>query len=178
MMGIVKRLDDQKRTIELVRSELKEMKSKRTLDVLDDAQIQRLNALAQNVETALAANKRLADSMIKIREVVSSLIRENEKLRAEMATIKGDPKVWAMRASAKRPLSDADLAMIQSLAGGAKSPTQISRILGRSREHTSRMVRKMVELGLFEKESQKYPPRYVLTKVARDLLESSRVTSA
>jgi len=177
-MGIVKRLDDQKRTIELVRSELEKMKSKRASDVLDDAQIQRLNALAQNVETALATNKRLADSVIKIREVVSSLIRENEKLRAEMATIKGDPGVLAMRVSAKRPLSDADLTMIQSLAEGAKSPTQISRILGRSREHTSRMVRRMVEQGLFEKESQKYPPRYVLTKVARDLLESSRVTSA
>jgi len=177
-MGIVKRLDDQKRTIELVRSELEKMKSKRASDVLEDAQIQRLNALAQNVETALATNKRLADSVIKIRGVVSNLIRENEKLRAEMATIKGDPGVLAIRASAKRPLSDADLTMIQSLAEGAKSPTQISRILGRSREHTSRTVRRMVEQGLFEKESQKYPPRYVLTKVARDLLESSRITSA
>lgn len=172
-MGIVKRLDDQKRMIDVVRHELEELKSARMGDASGEARVLQFGQLARNIETALIANKQLADTVIKIRKVVSHLLRENEKLRQEMETVRAGSLHIPIRIHQRHRLSDAHLRILRAVSTDAKSSTEISRIVSRSREHTSRMVKRMVELGMFEREPQGSIPKYVLTETGKEVLKRS-----
>lgn len=177
VMGIVKRLDDQKRMIDLMRQELHEFESKMLTDASKDEDSERLGQLAHNIETALAANKRLADSIIKIREVVSRLLKDNERLRQELGAITKASADVGLSARSTGRLSDAHIRIVRAVVGGPKSATEISRIVGRSREHISRMVSKIVELGVLQKESDAYPAKYTLTTIGREFLEAYEARS-
>ncbi len=168
-MGIVKRLDDQKRMIDRMCRELEELRSMNINETSKNTQFQDFKALTNNLETALAANKRLADSVIKIREILSGLVRENEKLREEVDVIRRDS--GASIALEPRQIHDSRLRILQALSTGSKSSTEVSVVVRRSREHTSRMLKKMVDQGLLE-ESRTYPAKYSLTNRTKDALQS------
>jgi predicted transcriptional regulator len=167
-MGIVKRLDDQKRMIDRVHRELEELRSTRIHGAGENTEFRGFGELTKNLETALAANKRLADSVIRIRETLTGLVRENEKLREEIEIIKRGSTASPIRQS--RQIHEAELRILDTLRTSARSSRDISRIVGRSREHTSRTVKKMIELGVLEKKPQTYPAKYILTKKGEDLL--------
>lgn len=168
-MGIVKRLDDQKRMIDRMCRELEELRSMNINETSKNTQFQDFKALTNNLETALAANKRLADSVIKIREILSGLVRENEKLREEVDVIRRGS--GASIALEPRQIHDSGLRILQALSTGSKSSTEVSVVVRRSREHTSRMLKKMVDQGLLE-ESRTYPAKYSLTNRTKDALQS------
>jgi len=171
VMGIIKRLDDQRRVIDVVRSEVEQLKSAKAGNVSGDAAVQELGQLARNIETALMANKQLTDSVIKIRKAVSRLMSENERLRRDIEAVKTGPSQTPTHPQTHR-LSEAHLRMLQAVTTGAKSSTEISHVVGRSREHTSRMARKMVELGMFETQIHGYTPKYTLTEEGRKVLKT------
>jgi len=168
-MGIVKRLDDQKRMIDRMCRELEELRSMNINETSKNTQFQDFKALTNNLETALAANKRLADSVIKIREILSGLVRENDKLREEVDVIRRGS--GASIALEPRQIHDSGLRILQALRTGSKSSTEVSVVVRRSREHTSRMLKKMVDQGLLE-ESRTYPAKYSLTNRTKDALQS------
>lgn len=176
VMGIIKRLDDQRRVIDMVRSEVEQLKSEKVGNVSGGATVQGLGQLARNVETALMANKQLTDSVIKIRKAVSSLMTENERLRRDIEAVKAGPLQTPAHPQMRR-LCEAHLRMLQAVSTGAKSSTEISHVVGRSREHTSRMARKMVELGMFEKQMHGYTPKYALTEAGSGMLKNSEDAS-
>lgn len=169
MMGIVKRLDDQKRMMDRMYHELEELRSTGAHDESKNVESQGFAALAQTLETALAANKRLADSVIKIRETLSGLLRENERLSEEVNAMKRDSSSSTVRNP--RHMHDSSLRILQAVSAGSKSSTEISRIIQRSREHTARTIKRMVDQGLLEKGLGAYPGKYTLTEKAKELLE-------
>lgn len=175
-MGIIKRLDDQRRVIDMVRREVEQLKSAKAENVSGDATVQELGQLARNIETALMANKQLTDSVIKIRKAVSRLMTENERLRRDIEAVKAEPLQTPTHPQTHL-LCEAHLRMLRAVSTGAKSSTEISHVVGRSREHTSRMARKMVELGMFKKQMHGYTPKYALTEAGSVILKNSEDTS-
>jgi hypothetical protein len=173
-MGIVKRLDDQKRIIDRMHRELEDLRSARIHEAGQDAQSRNFGELTKNLETSLAANKRLADSVIRIRETLVVLLRENENLREEFEIMKRGSALPPIRQA--RHVHDADLRILEAVKTIARSSRDVSRIIGRSREHTSRTIKIMVEMRLLEKQSRAYPAKYILSKQGKDLL-GSRTTS-
>ena len=169
-MGIVKRLDDQKRMIDSIRRELEELKLMQDRGASPGERALQPSRLTQNIETALEANKHLTDSVIKLRKVVSRLVAENEELKEEVEAIKAGRSLQAILPHQRYRLSDTHLRMLRAIDAEAKSSTEISRVIGRSREHTSRMMRKMVEQGILEQQTQQYIPKYVLTCEGKSLL--------
>ncbi len=176
VMGIIKRLDDQRRVIDMLRSEVEQLKSAKVGNVSGNSATQELGQLARNIETALMANKQLTDSVIKIRKAISRLMTENERLRREIEAVKAGLLQPPMHPQTHR-LCEAHLRMLRAVSTGAKSSAEISHVVGRSREHTSRMVRKMVELGMFEKQMHGYTPKYALTEAGSVVLKNSEDTS-
>lgn len=174
-MGIVKRLDDQKRMIDCMCRELEELRSMKINETSRNTQFHDFKALTKNIETALAANKRLADSVIKIRETLSSIVRENARLREEVDVIRGGS--GGSIVLEPRRVDDSRLRILHALGTGPKSSTEISVVVRRSREHTSRMLKKMVEQGLLE-ESGTYPAKYSLTNRTKDALDSQTMPTS
>ena len=169
-MGIVKRLDDQRRMIDSIRRELEELRSMQNRGASPGERAMQPSQLAQNIETALEANKHLTDSVIKLKRIVSHLVAENEGLKEEVEAIKAGRPLGPIPSQQRHQLSDAHLRMLRAIDAEAKSSTEISRVIGRSREHTSRMMRKMVEQGILEQQTQEYIPKYVLTCEGKSLL--------
>ena len=169
-MGIVKRLDDQRRMIDSVRRELEELKSTELGGASRGVRALQPTQLAQNIETALEANKHLTDSVIKLRKIVSHLVAENEGLKEEVEAIKAGRSLGAIPSRQGHRLSDLHLRMLRAIDAEAKSSAEVSRMIGRSREHTSRMMRKMVEQGILEQQTQEYIPKYALTREGKALL--------
>ena len=170
VMGIVKRLDDQKRMIDSVRRELEELKSTEVGGASRGEGSLQPSQLAQNIETALEANKHLTDSVIKLKQIVSHLVAENERLKEQVEAIKAGRPLGAIPSQQGHRLSDVHLRMLRAIDAEAKSSTEISRMIGRSREHTSRMMRTMVEQGILEQQTQEYIPKYALTREGKALL--------
>ena len=175
-MGIIKRLDDQRRVIDMVRSEVEHLKSVKVGNVSGGETTQELGQLVRNIETALMANKQLTDSVIKIRKAVSRLMAENERLRRDIEAVKAGPLQVRVQAQKYR-LCEAHLRMLRAVSTGAKSSAEISHVIGRSREHTSRMARRMIELGMFEKQMHRYTPKYALTEAGTVVLKNSEDVS-
>jgi len=136
----------------------------------ENVQPRNLGEMTKNLETSLAANKRLADSVIRIRQTLGTLVHDTLELREQIEIMKRDSTLPPIRQS--RRVYGADLRILDSLGTSARSSRDISRVIERSREHTSRTVKKMVELRLLEKESQTYPAKYILTKKGEDYLHS------
>jgi len=172
VMGIVKRLDDQKRMIDAVRRELEELRGIGAENTSVETRVPQLNQLARNIETALVANKQLTDSMIKIRKMISRLTMENERLKEDIEVVKAGALLGVARVGHGPKLSDAHLRILRAISIEVKSSTEVSRILGKSREHTSRMMSRMVETGLIEKTSEGYIPKYGATAAGKALLKT------
>lgn len=174
-MGLVKRLDDQKRLIDRMRQELDQVKATKRLDSTTAAEIQKIAELVEVLETALTTNKRLADSVIRIREKLYEIIQENQKLRKDVDVLKTRSLMAPVQRSV---LSAGALGVVKTLTAGPKSATEISHIVEHSREHTSRTVKRLLDLGLLERAGKTFPAKYVLTELARQLLRSETVSTS
>lgn len=167
-MGIVKRLDDQKRLIDRMHRELDELKATKPFESTRAPESQKIGELVEALETALTINKRLADSVIRIRERLYEIVQENKKLRMDIDLLKSRGLTTRVQRTA---LSAGALGVVKAVAAGPKSSTEISRTVERSREHTSRTVKKLVDLGLLERAEKAFPAKYVLTEAGRQLLK-------
>lgn len=171
-MGIVKRLDDQKRMIDLMRRDLEQLRLETADAAAKEPPIHDLDQLVRSVETALTASRQLAVNLIEIREVVSRLVRENDELRCRIETITvvlgGQPTT----ATDRNALGDLQLRVLEAVSTGAKSCAEISRVVGRSREHTSRTVGRMLDLGMVMRKWEGHTPKYALTKGGEEVLRT------
>ena len=68
-------------------------------------------------------------------------------------------------------LPDSVIQALRALRGGALSAREVSSVLGLSREHTARLLKRMVEDGLVIREGKPY--RYHLTSLGASLLKKA-----
>jgi DNA-binding HxlR family transcriptional regulator len=66
--------------------------------------------------------------------------------------------------------------VLKLLVEGPKSSRQIETVIGRSREHTARLMKKLFELGYVTRDTKTKPYTYAITDVGKTML--SQVASA
>ncbi|MEM3397845.1 MAG: helix-turn-helix domain-containing protein [Nitrososphaerota archaeon] len=69
-------------------------------------------------------------------------------------------------------LNESIFKALEILSKGSLSAREVSRNLGLSREHTARLLKKMVETGLVIREGKPY--RYMLTPSGRAIIEGNK----
>jgi len=72
-----------------------------------------------------------------------------------------------------RDVTGTELSILRLLVGGAKSPIEIQKIVGLSREHVSRIMKEFYHEGLVSRETGERPYRYKLTSNGEGLTDIS-----
>ena len=67
-------------------------------------------------------------------------------------------------------LSPTEKAVLELLAGGPRAAPEIGRLVGKSREHTARMMKSLFEQGFVEREANRQPYQYRLNDKVREVL--------
>ena len=67
-------------------------------------------------------------------------------------------------------LSPTEKAVLELLAGGPKAAPEVGRLVGKSREHTARMMKSLFEQGFVEREANRQPYQYRLNDKVREVL--------
>jgi len=88
----------------------------------------------------------------------------------------GDPHVLQTRnvnnihENTTGDITSMEMSVLDLLLAGSKSPIEVQRVLGKSREHVARIMKKMFESGYVERDVSKKPFVYRLTDSGRSLI--------
>lgn len=69
-------------------------------------------------------------------------------------------------------INESIIKALEILSSGSLSAREVSKSLGMSREHTARLLKKMVEAGLLVREGKPY--RYRLTSSGKAIIENNK----
>ncbi len=72
-----------------------------------------------------------------------------------------------------RDVTGTELSILRLLVAGAKSPIEIQKIVGLSREHVSRIMKEIYHRGFVSRETGERPYRYKLTNDGEELIDTS-----
>jgi len=72
-----------------------------------------------------------------------------------------------------RDVTGTELSILRLLVAGAKSPIEIQKTVGLSREHVSRIMKEIYHKGLVSRETGERPYRYKLTNNGEELIDTS-----
>jgi DNA-binding MarR family transcriptional regulator len=138
----------------------------------NEARSSSLRAL-KRLEEALSNDKHFSTEIQSLKAEVASLqrrrtIHEPIEKRANLGGVVSKENVLST-------LTPTERATLQILnAEGSKAAPELGQRLGKSREHTSRLMKKLYLEGYVDRESNRAPFRYRLSETARSALESQR----
>ena len=164
-MGIVKRLNDQRRMIEQIQHYLETLVLTDTNSESDQTQ-EKVTQLQDNLQFALEANQKLADMLLALRERVSRIERENMELKQRLPPFRTSGSEDGSLAQGPNPSHTIRAVLTLLKNEGPISSREISRAIGRSREHTARLMRRILREGLVTTVDNVIPARYVLAAQA------------
>ena len=84
-----------------------------------------------------------------------------------------EPKVAAPRVEVQAGLDPTEKTVIKLLGSGPKSSVKIKELVGRSREHTARLMKNLFDRGLVVRDDSKKPFLYELSSAGRRYLSAS-----
>ena len=84
-----------------------------------------------------------------------------------------EPKVAATRVEVQAGLDPTEKTVIKLLGSGPKSSVEIKELVGRSREHTARLMKNLFDRGLVARDDSKKPFLYELSAAGRRYLSAS-----
>jgi len=67
-------------------------------------------------------------------------------------------------------ITSMEISVLDLLLAGSKSPIEVQRVLGKSREHVARIMKKMFDSGYVERDESKKPFVYGLTNSGKSLI--------
>jgi predicted transcriptional regulator len=145
----------------------------------------KIEKIVSNVEVSLIANAKIAKHLLKIYkklaevgEVQASIQKQLNILSEKQTRPILEPEVknqGKRKIDVLNKLTDTERTVIQMLANeGPKSAPYIGKKLGRSREHTARLMKKLFEEGYIERETYKIPYVYRLNEKLKETLEKQR----
>lgn len=130
------------------------------------------------IVAALEANeKKLCDVASSQGAVMSRLtsIEEKAKQLAAVSEANVDAVIPIKRDKALAPLTETELETLEFLASeGTKTAPDIKWRIRLSREHTARLMKKLYESGYLERDTNKIPFKYSITKEMENLLKKTQ----
>jgi DNA-binding HxlR family transcriptional regulator len=122
----------------------------------------------------MVTDSRVIDLMAKV-EVLSERLKSPQKEEKAPAVVPTEPGITTPpRAAVSSQLEvgggDTERKILESLAAGPKTSGQIREVIGRSREHTARLLKTLFEKELVVRNDANKPYVYEITGKGRDYL--------
>lgn len=158
-------------------------KGDRALKGLKDIEA-KLSILKDQVDSTLERKVGLkVDEIVKkVSEAVESCKRLTVKVsdleRAQQSALSTEPKIEAViplrREKALAPLTKTELSVLEILAlEGPKTASNIRDGINLSREHTTRLMKRLYDAGYLERDTSRIPFKYWIKAEMEELLEKS-----
>ncbi|MBS7643518.1 hypothetical protein KEJ26_02895 [Candidatus Bathyarchaeota archaeon] len=142
----------------------------------------RIGRLMTSVETALTASREVTRQTILTRERLNKLEVAQQEIKQQVKAL--DEKYRGLlpeeegvvpfikKTSSLAKIFETEQEVLQILLSqGPKSAPEIQKIIGKTREHTARMMKKLFEQGYVERDTSKIPYKYRINEKLRRVLE-------
>jgi predicted transcriptional regulator len=146
----------------------------------------RIEKLISSIEVALTANAKTATHLLKVYEKLTAVGETQDIIQKQLNAISEkqatlpllEPRLKTQMIEQEDVLSkltDTERIVIQMLASeGTKPAPEIGKRIGRSREHTARLMKKLFGEGYIERETYKIPYIYRLNQKLKETLEKQK----
>jgi hypothetical protein len=123
--------------------------------------------------------KRVIENVDGLQKNLRSTQQEVQEIRAQMNgldVIVGktgsvpDSRVGVVTEDTLAKLTPTERGVLELLANGGKGAPEIGRLVGKSREHTARLMKSLFEQGFVEREANRQPYEYRLNEKVREVL--------
>lgn len=139
----------------------------------------RIDRLAVGVETALQASRTVIKHMVATRKQVSTLAKSQQALQEQNALLDAryrgmlpEAEAVTITPASLTNLTATELQVLQILTKeGPKPASELKNIIGRTREHTARLMKKLFNEGYVERDVRKIPFTYNISEKIRKPLE-------
>jgi chromosome segregation ATPase len=170
-----KRIDEQNEKIDNSTYDIEELQSSIENSKKQEKYFQeRLNNLITSVISTVLTDKKLVDNLLIINDKIVKLKSTDEVLYDSIESLKKEQKEALIKPILKLPpdqgsnlvkLTRTERQVIQILLSeGAKTAPMIMEAIGKTREHTSRLMKKLWQEGYIERDTNNMPFTYRPTK--------------
>lgn len=141
----------------------------------------KLDRLTAGVETALQASKAVVKHVLATREQVTILTNNQKALQQQIDLLDNryrgmlpETEAITLTPTALTNLTETERQVLQILAKeGQKPAPELKTIIGRTREHTARLMKKLFNEGYVERDVSKIPFTYKISEKIRKPVEES-----
>lgn len=178
VMDFQKRLKDWDQKLDEIEAELIKTKSLyENLAIGQQNHTNQLNGFSKYIEEILQNEERMLKNFLKIKEGMNKIterqaevISNIEKIMANQTTVRIQSPVPSP-AQAVANLRQTELQVLSMLTReGSKATPDIGKVIGKSREHTARLMKKLFEEGYVDRETNRIPFRYKINEKIKDQL--------
>ena len=170
---------------------LRSIETKRQRSVNEDLMISNIENLKQRVEEVQKTNEPTIQELSEIREIIEEIVRTQNNVQTHLETLDEQyrgllpeteaEKIIPVKSRITPPqLHTTELEILQMLiTEGSMSAIQIRERIGKTREHVARLMKKLHEQGLVDRDEEKRPYMYAASrKVKKSASESSKKEEA
>ena len=141
----------------------------------------KIDRLTTGVETALQASRTVIRHMVATHEQVSTLTKNHQALQEQIDLLDNryrgmlpEAEAVTITPAALTNLTATELQVLQILAKeGPKPAPELKTIIGRTREHTARLMKKLFNEGYVERDIRKIPFTYNISEKIRKPMEDA-----
>ena len=141
----------------------------------------KIDRLTAGVETALQASRTVIKHVVATREQVSTLTKNQQALQEQIDILDNryrgmlpETEAVTITPASLTNLTATEIQVLQILAKeGPKPAPELKNIIGRTREHTARLMKKLFNEGYVERDVSKIPFTYNISEKIRKPVEDS-----
>ena len=170
-----KRIDDQNKKVDSTRFDVEELQSSIEKSRIQESYFQdKINSLIKGITSGFVINKKLVDKLVDINIKIDELKKYDELLYNKIESFKKDQKESFQKPILNLPpdqrssfikLTTTERQIIRILLSeGAKTAPNVMEEISKTREHTSRLMKKLWQEGYIERDTNSIPFIYRPTK--------------
>lgn len=142
-------------------------------------QSEKIDRLATGVETSLVAARTVAKHMVTVREQTNKLMGAQKALQDQINLLdqryRGllpETEAVAITPTSVAHLTATEIHVLEMLVkDGPKPVPELRQIIGKTREHTARLMKKLFDEGYVERDTHKIPYTYSISEKTRAPVE-------
>jgi len=178
VMDFQKRQKDRDQKLDEIEAELIRTKSVyEKLAIGQQHHTNRLNGLSNYIEEILQNEERMLKNFLKIKEGMNKLTERQAEVILNIEKIMANQTTGKVQLSIPSPVQavanvrQTELQVLSMLTReGSKAAPDIGKVIGKSREHTARLMKKLFEEGYVDRETNRIPFRYKINEKIKEQL--------
>ena len=180
-------LEQQGRRIENIDNEIALLRSERARDQIEEKDKNlgfRIEEIGKRIAQIEDSQQPVTQELTELRNAFEDLLETQEQIRSQLEMLDERyrgllPEMEAEQITpivSNKFLSELNPTELQILhvlvTEGAKSATEVQQLIGKTREHAARLMKKLYDQGLVEREETKRPYRYAASKKIKELIKN------